>query len=217
MLFYPWSFPTFIDKKVSFPSIRKLLPFKNRNGLNYMKRSNFVEDLISDKLNNRQKLARLIQLNSIGIYSDISEGTSLHSECSCAFLGKEKPRNPASRWAKERVLVARKLGRAHRNACMRLHATQARKARPFFFRVLQRMTLVLVMKVSHNPFINSIRHPRDIRFLGVFVSARSSFSRGLRFWVLGLHFLHTRLTTDVAHEWGSVRGLLMSPSKFQRF
>ena len=60
MLFYPWSFPTFIDKKVSFPSIRKLLPLKNRNGLNYMKRSNFVEDLISDKLNNRQKLARLI-------------------------------------------------------------------------------------------------------------------------------------------------------------
>ena len=67
-----WSFPTFIDKKVSFPSIRKLLPLKTRNGLNYMKRSNFVEDLISDKLNNRQKLARLIQFNSIGIYSDIA-------------------------------------------------------------------------------------------------------------------------------------------------
>ena len=116
MLFYPWSFPTFIDKKVSFPSIRKLLPLKNRNGLNYMKRSNFVEDLISDKLNNRQKLARLIQLNSTGIYSDISEGTSLRSKRSCEFSGKEKPRNP-SRWAKERGLVARKIGRAHRNDC----------------------------------------------------------------------------------------------------
>ena len=30
MLFYPWSFPTFIDKKVSFPSIRKLLPLKKQ-------------------------------------------------------------------------------------------------------------------------------------------------------------------------------------------
>ena len=116
MLFYPWSFPTFIDKKVSFPSIRTLLPLKNSNGLNYMKSSNFVEELISDKLKNRQILARLIQLNSIGIYSDISEGTSLRSKRSCAFLGKEKPRNP-SRWAKKRGLDAPKMGRAHRNAC----------------------------------------------------------------------------------------------------
>ena len=118
MLFYPWSFPTFVDKKlkkVSFPSIRKLLPLKTRNGLNYMKRSNFVEDLISDKLNKRQKLARLIQLNSIGIYSDISKSTSLRSKRSCAFFGKEKPRNP-SRWAKKRGLVAQKMGRAHSNA-----------------------------------------------------------------------------------------------------
>ena len=151
-----------------------------------MKRSNFVEDLISDKLNNRQKLARLIQLNSKGIYSDISEGTSLRSKRSCSFLGKEKPRNP-SRWSKERGLDARKMGRGTGTL-----ATQAREARPFFFQVLQRITLVLVMKVNHNLFINSIRHPRDIPFLGssfstsrcflgFFVSSRCSFSRGLRF------------------------------------
>ena len=81
-----------------------------------MKRSNFLDYLISAKLNNRQNLARLIQLNSIGIYSDISEGTSLRSKRSCVFLGKEKPRNP-SRWAKERGLDARKMGRVYRNAC----------------------------------------------------------------------------------------------------
>ena len=72
---------------------------------------------------------------------------------------------------------------------------QARKARPFFFWVLQRITLVLVIKVNHRIFNGY------------------SFSRGLCFWVLGLCFLDTRLTTDVAHEWSPVR----SPSEFQRF